>query len=452
MLRLIKSPAGALIARPWFDRVAAYALRRWYIPVSRYWAAASISEGELDAFLASLGDVKPTSSVTAMQKAISQTADAARARRDAEAQWEAMFFGTDDIAPGVLAAIEESRLQAATAHNMMRRALLWARFSPTPEPVMWSVSTPDEVAGLLGTELTAPQAVLGSTLGAPPRRTLTIPGSGWRKYWLRFPSPWPRLENESVTAWVWEPDGVADPPTLIWGHGLCMDPDHWAGLREDVQVFVDAGIRVIRPEAAWHGRRVPDGEHAGERFIGASPLGAVDCLAASTVEWRVLIDWARSSSNGPVAIGGISLGAMTAQLVAAKARYWPKEHWPDAMLLVTHCASMWHAHDRGILSDVWGSRRKVRDAGWDEDKFRMLAHLAEPLEAPTVAPDRIVSLLGDRDKVTPFESARQMLSAWQVPERNIFVRRQGHFSIVLGLLRDNAPLRAFAELLREATG
>ena len=50
--------------------------------------------------------------------------------------------------------------------------------------------------------------------------------------------------------------GIADPPTIIFGHGICVEFDHWHGLIDECHALVQMGFRVIRPEAPWHGRRI----------------------------------------------------------------------------------------------------------------------------------------------------------------------------------------------------
>lgn len=40
---LFGSPLGGLLARPWVDPVGLYGLRRWYLPLSRLWAAANLA-------------------------------------------------------------------------------------------------------------------------------------------------------------------------------------------------------------------------------------------------------------------------------------------------------------------------------------------------------------------------------------------------------------------------
>ena len=48
----MRSPLGALVARPWFDRVALRFIARRFLPLSRAWAAATIAEGSVERFLA----------------------------------------------------------------------------------------------------------------------------------------------------------------------------------------------------------------------------------------------------------------------------------------------------------------------------------------------------------------------------------------------------------------
>jgi hypothetical protein len=65
-----------------------------------------------------------------------------------------------------------------------------------------------------------------------------------------------------------------------------------------------------------------------------------------------------------------------------------------------------------------------------------------------MAPEDVVMLLGRRDTVTPFPSGLALARTWGVREENLFLRRQGHFSASLGLMRDPAP---YERLVRRLT-
>ncbi len=75
------------------------------------------------------------------------------------------------------------------------------------------------------------------------------------------------------------------------------------------------------------------------------------------------------------------------------------------------------------------------------------APLVEPVAKPAVGGERIVVRLGTVDNVTPFAGGMDLVHKWAVPEDNLFLRPQGHFSASLGLARDPAPLARFATLL-----
>ncbi|MFX8770618.1 hypothetical protein ABTM91_20900, partial [Acinetobacter baumannii] len=53
----------------------------------------------------------------------------------------------------------------------------------------------------------------------------SVPTPAGIDYWLRFKSP--GAIGDTVTARVHEPRGVRNPPTIIYGHGVCVDFDHW---------------------------------------------------------------------------------------------------------------------------------------------------------------------------------------------------------------------------------
>jgi len=73
----------------------------------------------------------------------------------------------------------------------------------------------------------------------------------------------------------------------------------------------------------------------------------------------------------------------------------------------------------------------------------------DPLAAPSMPPECIVSVTGSRDNVTLESSANQQLDFWKVPALNRFSYRRGHFSTPLGMLRDVEPLHRLRQVLRE---
>jgi len=208
------------------------------------------------------------------------------------------------------------------------------------------------------------------------------------------------------------------------------------------------GIRVVRPEAPWHGWRLAPGCYAGEPMLATAPLGALDLFGAAAAEWAVLADWCRRTSAGPLAMGGVSLGALMAQFVAARARAWPERLRPDALLLVTHCGRQEDVVFGGALARTLGVVEATAARGWTREGLARWLSLLDAPEAPPTDPRNIVTVLGLRDDVTPFAGGKALIDAWGVPPENAFLQRRGHFSVALGLMRDEAPLRRLSAVLR----
>jgi len=194
--------------------------------------------------------------------------------------------------------------------------------------------------------------------GSNGRDSEPIPGAVGEDTWLRFKSPSARL-GDVAWARVHTPVGIANPPTIILGHGVCVEFDNWIGLVDEADALCAAGFRVIRPEAPFHGRRCPPGYYGGERLIGSFPLGALDAFTGAVREWAVLANWARATSTGRLAMGGTSLGALTAQLVADRSHDWPEQLRPEGLLLITHSGNMRQTILDGELTRLFDSTDAV---------------------------------------------------------------------------------------------
>src|SRR3546814_13550818 len=89
-------------------------------------------------------------------------------------------------------------------------------------------------------------------------------------------------------------------------------------------------------------------------------------FAAWGAEVSVLIDWARRQGSGSVALGGVSLGALTSQLTAVAARDWPAELRPDALLLIASSQDLKEVAFNGSLATAIGLPARLEAAGWNE--------------------------------------------------------------------------------------
>ena len=446
---LIASPAGHLIARPWLDYVILYLLKHWYFPLSRLWAAARAADGDVDRFIQQVPLEEPSQSQRkTIASALHQFERARLKAFSIEQLWHDYFFGADAVAKERLPIVEEMRLDFRTDYNMTRK-----KFSSLRHLVKTSVSmhppTPADVAKRFGEEgerLAEYFALPGQFPVVEVSRS--IPTGHGKDYWLRFPSPAVQM-NDLVYARVHEPEGIDNPPTLIFGHGMGVEFDHYRQLLDEVTQLTYLGIRVIRPEAPWHGRRVLPGSYGGEQFLSNLPISIFDFVAAQHKEWSTIINWCRNNSSGAVAIGGSSLGAQSAKVIAMSATAWPKKLQPDALLAITHSQHMSEAALEGVLSDIWNLGDAMRVAGWHQDTEKTWLQRIDPQRPACIKGENIVTVYGTEDSVTPIKTALTQMDAWNVPPENRFSYKRGHFSIPLGMINDNTPLLQFAAVLKK---
>jgi len=447
--KLIASPAGRLIARPWLDASSLYLLKNWFFPLSRLWAAARAAEGDVDSFIAHVPLEPPNKSQRKTIAIALRQFERARLKAfSIEQLWHYYFFGAQPVAEERLPIIEEMRLDFRTDYNMARK-----KFTSLRRLVKTSVCmdppSPEDVADRFGENGENLPAYFDLPEQFPDVEvSRSIPADHGTDYWLRFPSP-SRQMNDLVYARVHEPEGVDNPPTLIFGHGMSVEFDHYHQLLDEVTQLTRLGIRVIRPEAPWHGRRVLPGHYGGEQFLSNLPISIFDFVAAQHKEWATIINWCRENSSGPVAIGGSSLGAQSAKAIAMNATSWPEHLQPDALLAITHSQHMYEAALEGVLSDIWNLGDAMRAAGWHQDMEKSWLQRIDPQRAPCIKGENIVTVYGTKDTVTPIKTALIQMDAWNVPQENRFSYKRGHFSIPLGMINDDEPLLRFAAVIRK---
>ncbi|MGB0630607.1 MAG: alpha/beta hydrolase [Alphaproteobacteria bacterium] len=445
--RILRSPIGAIVARPWFDALTLHLLSRYFFPLSRLWAAARSADGSIEEFYRQV-PMEPVPGANArLREALDRFEGVREAVNALEERWQKVFFGPDDVAIHHRVAVEASRRDRRHAYNAYRRHFRFLLRGRRVPMIKWDTPTPETVSADYADILSAPENAY-PVPDPMPEVTVSrsVPGPVGEEFWIRFPSPSPRM-GDMAYARVYQPQGVENPPTLVFGHGVCVEFDHWHGLVDEVFELCRMGIRVVRPEAPWHGRRVPDGRYGGEAFVAMAPRGAMDIFSAELPEWAVLIDWCRRTGTGPVAVGGSSLGALASQLLATRSHNWPKRLQPDAMLLITHCGRHEDAAVKGALAKAWGIDKAVGRAGWTPDETHKYLNLIDPVDPPVMPPENIVSVLGSKDRVTPFFSGEPLVRKWGLPPENTFIWRNGHFTVPLALTRNPAPLKRFCEIM-----
>lgn len=450
LLALLRAPPGGLVTRPWFDRLALYVVARRYLPLSRAWAAALAARGEVARFAEALPLDRPLDARDRdrLSRALAEIGALDATARAAEADWAAAAFGIERLSGAALGAVEARRLRATWRRMAARRAFSFLRRRHRWSPLRYEIADPARIEARYGGDRDAPARAFAAPATMPEieESELVAAASGREVRWLRFASPSPVMADR-VVARVAAPPGVVDPPTLIFYHGIFVEPSQWGPVPGFADIVCGAGFRLVELETPWHDRRRIDGYYGGEPALARAPLGLLDLLTALAREVAVAVDWCRRTSAAPVALGGLSLGALAAQLVAARATCWPEALRPDGLLLLTVCDHVeWLATDSSMMRAL-GLPAALAAAGWDDAALGRWRAFVNPVEGPIVPPERIVMLLGDADDVTPHAWGRAMAERWGLPEANLFVRHQGHFSAALGLLRDPAPIAHLAAVL-----
>ncbi len=448
--RVLRTGLGTLLLRPWFDRAALRLLVGWYFPLSRAWASALAAGGTPERFFAQCPDGRRTDRLIGRVLALVERRQ--RGLAAADARWEHAFFGKG---PGT-AEIEAARLRAAARLMGLRTAFAPMHLERPYAPIAWEIEDPASVRVRHGARLAHPETAFAVSADCAAVEASRGFFFGDRvDGWVRFPAP---VAAVGSTAWarVSLPAAAADPssraplPSVIFAHGIGMEPEFWGMARDPLNGLVGVGMRVIRPEAPWHGRRRLAGRFGGEPILARGTGGLLDFFQAAVAEIGRMIAWARATRGGPVAIGGVSLGALTAQLVAVVARDWPQAMRPDALLLVAPSRSMTRVVFEGSLSVALGEPHALKAAGWGDGDIAQWLPLLEPQGEPVVPPERIIVVLGEADDVTLAEGGEALVRDWRVPEANVFRCTAGHFSTSLGLSRDGAPIGRLVSVLRRA--
>jgi hypothetical protein len=447
--RLLASPVGRLVTRPWFDRVALKLGLGAYLPLSRAWAAATVSDGSLARFHEEVPIGRlPSMIERGLPRALARIAELSFVHSAVEREWEAAYFGPQEARPDRLVMAECARRDASDSLMKGRLSFLPMRLQSAVPAVRFDIPTFDQVMARYGTALEdyesaymppdTPPAIVES------RRVPSIFGT---EYWLKFPSGNPAV-GPFAWAHVFEPEGVKNPPSLVYGHGLAMEIEAMEGAVEGSNDIITQGVRFIRLEAPWHSRRRLAGRYGGEPFMASPPMGALDLFSAEVREMAALIAWCRSNSSGRVAVGGTSLGALASQLVVTHCRHWPKIYRPDVAFLATTTQDVGSLSFDSSLAKLIKVPQAIGAAGWTREMFDRWRPLTDPHDEPPLDPADIIMVLGRVDTVTPFERGLRMARSWKIPEGNLFMRDAGHFSVSLDLNRDPAPLYKVAARLK----
>lgn len=452
MNALFDSPVGALLARPWVDPVGLYGLRRWYLPLSRLWAAANLAGLDAARFREEAGLALPGFwSEARLQRLLIRHGRAQARAEEMRTEWEGALF--DPVAKADPERLDRERRAAATGH-LASRALFYPLLFPRRPPLArWRIDPPEQVERELGPVLGKPSALyVAPLLPENIERSRDFVKDGLREYWLRAPTPSARLRrrpgSETLYARVVEPAGGTFD-TLIFGNGLCVEAELMSMDRGTAPQLAAMGWRVIEPVSPYHGLRAMPGFYGGEPFFAASPTSSMDLIAGQALESALLIAWARARFAGKVALAGISMSSFVAQLAASHCHLWPPEARPDAALLISHSGRVEDVTFGGALAGMLGLDRALIEAGWERESLARLSRMIDPADTPALPSSRIVSALGETDRWVPYRDGLALAERWRLPEDNRFRYRFGHLGMPVQLIRDSSPFARLRQVMNE---
>jgi hypothetical protein len=449
---LFRSPVGAFLARPWLDGVGLAGLRRWYLPLSRLWAAANVAGEDIARFRDEIGGPLPKAWPDAYLRRLLRRNRLARdAGLDARDSWERTIFSRR----GGWRELDWQRRVAATRHLSTRGLfypLLFPRRAPTAR---WRIAPPEAVGRDLGPMFSSPGSLYAvPSMPAEIEVSPDVEHDGVREYWVRAPTPAPRLArwpgSAIMYARVIEPLAKAPRHTLVFGSGLGLEAELLAVAPDAGTRLAELGFRVIEPISPFHGLRAMPGYYGGEPFFAEGPTSGIDLIAGQAIETAALIAWARDRFGGNVAVAGISMTSFVAQQVASWCHTWPIRSRPDAVMLISHSGRAEDVTFNGALAATVGFDRALTDAGWSRAGLAEVSTLVDPAPTPGLPPSRILSVLGETDRWVPYKDGLDLAQRWQLPESNMFRYPLGHLGMPVQLVRDGAPFRRLRQILEAA--
>jgi hypothetical protein len=433
----------ALLARPWIDPVCLWGFKR-VLPASRAWAAAAASSTSLEGFARQLGlfGLPPR-----LRGKLNTTHRLRLLSKAAQTRWAEIAF---EGAPGDLGAAERERRTTAQSYLANRfRYLSFAKKYRVPA-VRYRTPKPDFAIEALAEVLADPDALFQVPEPLPRiERSSPVDHGDVVEYWLRFESEGVGDDpTDTCYAHIYEPkQRSGGMPTFFFAHGLAMETEMMV---EGPRSFLDmarVGMRIVLPDGPGHNRRCKTGFYGGESFLAEPPISGIQHFVRAAREYAAMIAWCRTQGPGKISLGGISLGALTAQVAASRWRYWPAECKPDALFLMTTTARVSALPLESSLGQMADIDNEVRKHGWRAEHFEVLEPITDAGAEPPIDPANIVLMVGARDDVTPAAGGHVLAKQWRVPKDNLFLRDRGHFSAAIGLGVDPAPYARMFDIL-----
>jgi hypothetical protein len=365
----------------------------------------------------------------------------------AQTRWAEIAF---EGAEGDLAAAERERRLTAQSYMANRFRYVFFARKYGVSAVRYRTPKPDFAIEALSQVLADPDALFQVTDPLPRiERSREVDHGEVIEYWLRLESAGVGDDPaDTAYAHIYEPkQRPASMPTFFFAHGLAMETEMMVDGPRSFLDMARVGMRIVLPDGPGHNRRCKPGLYGGESFLVEPPISGIQHFVRAAREYAAMIAWCRVRGPGKISLGGISLGALTAQVAASRWRYWPAECKPDALFLMTSTARVSALPLESSLGQMADIDNEMRRHGWMPEHFEVLEPITDASREPPLDPAQIVLMVGGRDDVTPAAGGQQLSKQWRIPKDNLFLRDRGHFSAAIGLGVDPAPYARMFDIL-----
>lgn len=457
--RLIESPVGALFENRAFERLRVRSIPDQF-EIRRARAAADVSLGSgPEAFLESVGAPPAPHLHDQIERALAEYAPLREAAEAANDRWEAAFWGDAEASSQKRLELERERREAADRRHRPSSIFRFLSRKHVVPSLNYDIPDPEDASLRWSHELVDPAGLYEYPDQSPAvRRSRDVRGPGTTEYFLRFESPSPYV-GDDVVARVYEPYDAAELgaplPTLVFHSGFGSQTDqisYWPEEEFVARKIAPRGYRVILPNAPWHGRRQQSGWFSGEPYLARAPVSMFHLFAAASVETGLLVEWARDRGAPSVGVGGLSLGGTVALQTAGRCGSWPRAARPDLAFPLAAPGDVDETLLRSELVSLLDLDRALETAGWTEERIREFGPVLNPPVRPALDPSRVYPFLGTEDVVAPYETTRELLDVWEVPDENVTEWTAGHMGVLLRAIRTDLFRETVIDRLDELAG
>lgn len=431
---------NSIIARPWLDPICLWAITQKIMPLSKLWALVGDPTGNIEQLWAQIPPLKQRPSFAKMYDLLKYWQKEAVAQ---EQLWQHIMWANQDFSDEKIWQVNQHKQQAWQRWIIQGKRKLLPYASSLRLPKI-NFHVPNASHQPIITDAIFQQLISLSQKLPVINVSKKLPTQKGQQYWLTFSNG---LEN--VWATVFEPPLSKNQGTFIYCHGWGVEGElSGLPLEPEIGHLIDCGVRVIRLESSAHGRRCPPGYYDGEHIFASAPPALVEFMMQQVHEIGVLLHWCKLENKGPVALGGTSLGALSSQTYVSLNKRLQLYPQPDILYLSATDPNILALAGDSQLCIKSGLSAALTQAGWSKEKLDGYQPLVQVSAEPPINPNHIIMVMGNKDQVTSYHRAKELAIKWQVRPNHLFERRQGHFSLQLGLLGDQAPINSLYHLLQ----